>query len=621
MRRPHLLALLCFVVSTGCDPDEPEATVDAGRPDACTEHTWYADCDNDGIAALGGETLTGCDITAPPACGGAWITAMPIAGAADCNDTRKDVYPDAPEICDSVDNDCDGSADEDGLTTFYQDSDGDGHGNSSSSMTTCNAPAGYVTSSDDCNDARADVYPGHAELCDGADNNCNQTVDEGATTTYYRDLDSDGHGSASSPMQACAPPTGYVTSSDDCNDLRADVYPGHAELCDGADNNCNQTIDEGVKTTYYRDSDGDGYGAAAVTTQACSSPTGYVTNNTDCNDARADVRPGGTEVCDGADNNCSGVIDEGVKTTFYRDADGDSYGAAAVTTQACSSPTGYVTNNTDCNDSSALMYPGRAEVCDGLDNDCDTTVDDGVKATYYLDADGDGYGNPSVTTQACSRPTGYASNSTDCNDIVSTVHPGAAERCFNDVDDDCDTEEDEAVECSIACDWSGNARWLSHGYDQAGMAQVGVWASCIGGKLSYMDSVITTPPGEAIFTTGYTAQGLNDNVVGCDWASSTRWASQGYDDANAWTYGATISCNSSGRVTAFNWDLNVLTQTQIPNPAIPGQLGCDWDGPLFLTHGWNNQCAFETGFVVTCRNDHITNFEWVENTAQCAKHQ
>ncbi len=97
----------------------------------------------------------------------------------------------------------------------------------------------------------------------------------------------------------------------DCDDTHASFHPGAAEICDGLDNNCNGEIDEGVKTTFYRDADGDGYGNAAITTQACSAPSGYVNNNTDCNDANAAINPGATEVCDGLDNNCNGTIDEG----------------------------------------------------------------------------------------------------------------------------------------------------------------------------------------------------------------------------------------------------------------------------------------------------------------------
>ncbi|MFP2935009.1 putative metal-binding motif-containing protein, partial [Pyxidicoccus sp. 3LG] len=112
-----------------------------------------------------------------------------------------------------------------------------------------------------------------------------------------------------------------------------------------------------VKSTFYRDADSDGYGNAGLPTQACSQPGGYVSNASDCNDSNGNIRPGGSEVCDGLDNNCNGSTDEGVTSTYYRDADGDGYGASP-TTQACSAPAGYVSNASDCNDSSSGIRPG-----------------------------------------------------------------------------------------------------------------------------------------------------------------------------------------------------------------------------------------------------------------------
>ena len=95
---------------------------------------------------------------------------------------------------------------------------------------------------------------------------------------------------------------GYVHNNEcgfgqmgDCNDLDAAIHPGATEICNDIDDNCNEQIDEGVKTTYYRDSDGDGYGNASVTTQACAVPPGYVTDNTDCNDNNAAIHPGATK--------------------------------------------------------------------------------------------------------------------------------------------------------------------------------------------------------------------------------------------------------------------------------------------------------------------------------------
>ena len=118
----------------------------------------------------------------------------------------------------------------------------------------------------------------------------------------------------------------------------------------------------------------------------------------DCNDSDPTVHPGAPEVCNLKDDNCDGTIDEGVKSTFYADVDGDGYGDASSSTAACSAPAGTVADATDCDDATATVHPGATEACNGIDDDCDTLIDEGVQTTFYRDADGDGFGNPNVTS-------------------------------------------------------------------------------------------------------------------------------------------------------------------------------------------------------------------------------
>ncbi len=426
-------AELCDAVDNDCD-----AAVDEGLMSA-----WYRDADGDGFGS--GQSTQAC--------------AKPtgyVANNTDCNDTNAAIKPGATEVCDSVDNNCSGAVDE-GLATltWYRDADGDGVGTSTNTLQKCNQPSGYVSNAGDCNDSNAGIKPGVAEVCDGADNNCNGSTDEGVGSTYYRDADGDGYGNAGLPTQACSQPSGYVSNSTDCNDANASSRPGGTEVCDGADNNCNGTTDEGVGSTYYRDADGDGYGNVSQPAVACSQPGGYVSNASDCNDGSSSIRPGATEVCDSVDNNCNGSTDEGVKLTFYRDADSDGYGNAGQSTQACSAPGGYVSNASDCNDGSASIRPGAAEVCDSLDNNCNGSTDEGVQSTFYRDADGDSYGVASPTTQACSQPAGYASNTSDCNDGNSGIRPGAAELC-DGLDNNCSGGVDEGVQSTFYRDADGD---------------------------------------------------------------------------------------------------------------------------------------------------------------------
>jgi hypothetical protein len=158
-------------------------------------------------------------------------------------------------------------------------------------------------------------------------------------------------------------------------------------VCNGADDDCDGSIDEGVGSTFFRDVDGDGFGSSASgTTVACSAPGGFVSNNSDCNDGNASIRPGGTEVCNGADDDCDGSIDEGIGSTFYRDLDGDGYGnAAGGTAFACFAPGGFSASNNDCDDANANINPGRPEVCNGIDDNCDGTIDNGAPPSGGFD--------------------------------------------------------------------------------------------------------------------------------------------------------------------------------------------------------------------------------------------
>ncbi len=408
--------------------DDCDGLVD--EPDAANALTWYADDDAD-LYGDASDTTQAC--TQPPGY---------VADATDCDDGDDERNPGLAEWCDEKDNDCDGTVDEGVQTTFWADADGDTHGDAAKSTQACTVPDGYVSTLDDCDDTDDERAPSLSEWCDGKDNDCDGSIDEGVKTTFFADDDGDGHGDLLDNTRACSAPAGYVTTYDDCDDMDADRAPSLDEWCDLKDNDCDGAVDEGVQDTFYADDDGDGYGDLLDPTLACTLPAGHTTDYTDCDDSDDERKPGLAEWCDGKDNDCDGIVDEDVTDTFYADDDGDNYGDAGDTTEACAAPAGYTSDATDCDDTNWAINPGATEFCNGIDEDCDGLIDEGLLSTFYADADGDSYGDAASTTEACTVPAGYVSDDTDCDDAVATTHPGADEYC-NDVDDDCDTEVDE----------------------------------------------------------------------------------------------------------------------------------------------------------------------------------
>ncbi|HMQ49082.1 MAG TPA: MopE-related protein [Saprospiraceae bacterium] len=370
----------------------------------------------------------------------------------DCDDNDATVYPGAPEVCDGKDNNCDTFVDE-GLPifTYFRDADNDSFGDGGVPLDTCLAtpPAGFVTNGLDCNDNDSAIHPNADEVCDDIDNNCNGLLNDGiAVSTYYRDADNDSFGDGGVPLDTClaAPPVGYVTNDLDCNDNDSAIHPNAAEVCDDIDNNCNGLLNDGIAvSTYYRDADNDNFGDGGVPLDTClaAPPSGYVTNDLDCNDNDSAIHPNAAEVCDGIDNNCNGLINDGLTLyAYYRDSDGDGFGNIQLRIDTCASdaPVGYVLNDMDCDDGAAAVFPGAPEICDGIDNDCANGIDDGlIFLTYYEDRDGDGFGDLNSTSESCvgAAPIGFVTDNTDCDDNDANRYPSASEIPDNGVDEDC----------------------------------------------------------------------------------------------------------------------------------------------------------------------------------------
>ena len=132
----------------------------------------------------------------------------------------------------------------------------------------------------------------------------------------------------------------------------------------------------------YEDADGDGFGASAAFTSCETPPPHPVENADDCDDATAAVSPLGVEACNGFDDNCDGVTDEGLGSDWFADVDGDSYGDPGSSTHSCTEPAGHVADNTDCNDAAAAVNPSALDLCSGVDEDCSGTADDPLTASW-----------------------------------------------------------------------------------------------------------------------------------------------------------------------------------------------------------------------------------------------
>ena len=177
-------------------------------------------------------------------------------------------------------------------------------------------------------------------------------------------------------------------ASVDCDDDDPEVHPDAEEVCNGEDDNCDGQEDEGITVTWYVDRDGDGYGDEGTTQESCDDLSGMVTEAGDCNDDDETMYPGAEEYCDDADNDCDGDVDEDAvdQQTLYEDGDGDGVGVeGGKTSTGCDSADGFAAETGDCDDADADRYPGAAELCDGIDNDCDkATTEDGSVAIEGL---------------------------------------------------------------------------------------------------------------------------------------------------------------------------------------------------------------------------------------------
>ncbi|MFM7730661.1 MAG: MopE-related protein, partial [Flavobacteriales bacterium] len=182
----------------------------------------------------------------------------------------------------------------------------------------------------------------------------------------------------------------------DCDDSDSGVYPNAPEFCNNTDDDCDGTIDDGLFTQeFFADADQDGFGGPSIG-QWCYPPPNSATSTSDCNDNDESIYPGSTETCNTYDDDCDGSIDEGLLNSFFLDNDGDGYGNPGLTILACFASPGIVSNNEDCDDTQASVFPGNTEILDALDNDCDGVIDNSMDELTQL-ATWRVYPNPAQT--------------------------------------------------------------------------------------------------------------------------------------------------------------------------------------------------------------------------------
>ncbi len=515
----------------GCDPehgadnaddcDDGDATIHPGAEEDCTVEV-DANCD-------GSMGYADADADGTPAC-------------EDCDDADAGRNPSAAEFCDDVDQDCDGAVDDhpvDGRY-FYADTDGDGHGAEDAYVRACEAPDGYLEDVSDCDDADAEVHPGATELCDGVDNDCDGATDgddAADAPLWYADRDGDGWGDDADTVQSCDEPRRYAADAGDCDDTDPAVSPAATETCNGVDDDCDGGTDDDEAadaSSWFVDADGDGHGDPGTTLLACELPAGAAATGDDCDDADATAFPGAPESCDDVDDDCDGTVDEDPvdAPTWYGDADADGFGDPAATTVTCDAPAGTVSIGTDCDDADATLSPAAAETCNGVDDDCDGSADEGATdaATWYADLDGDGFGDAGVATAACDQPAGTAALATDCDDADAAEHPGATETCDGD-DDDCDGTADEP-DATDAGTWYADADADGFGDPDAATTACEAPAGTVASATDCDDSSARFHPGAAETDCADPAD------YNCD-------GSVGYADADADGYAACEECDDA----------------------------------------------------------------------------
>ncbi len=385
-----------------------------------------------------------------------------VCQAGEVVDTCDPVASAVAEMCNGIDDDCDGDEDED-FPLVGQGCDGDDSDTCEAGVYVCAADGQGVVCDEDPSTT-------NVERCDGVDNDCDGDIDEGC--------DDDGDGYCDDALVCLANVTLDVCprGCGDCNDTDENFNPGEEDFCDGVDNDCSGAADEGC------DDDGDGFCDSELGCDATISAGVCPEGCGDCADDDGSIFPGATELCDNIDNDCDVSVDEDYPLGAECSA-GQSECEAFGVFVCDFEQTGVVCT--------AEALPGVPEVCDGLDNDCDSQLDEdfalGEACTIGVGA-----------CEASGVVVCLADGTDGCDATAGTP---MFELC-DAIDNDCDGEVDEDVCAFIDTELTScpadvtSSEEASFTYGDPGNPDFttfecaldgGQWEPCDGGAVSYSD--------------------------------------------------------------------------------------------------------------------------------------